>query len=129
MITYYIDNTTNPQRPRLVRRMGNSDDPLKWNDFDNNQGTVVAFDIEGLQISYDLVDGVNNPSNVRMDDDDMSTTGRCAPSRCYPNQIRKVNIMLSGRSRLPRRGTSEYFRNRLVTQVSLRSLAFVDRYR
>jgi hypothetical protein len=128
MITYYIDNT-DPRRPKLVRRMGNSDDPAKWNNFDNTEGTVVAFDIENLQISYDLVDGVNNPSNVRMDDDDMGGTGRCAPGRCYPNQIRKVNILLAGRSRLPRRGTNQYFRNRLVTQVSLRSLAFVDRYR
>ena len=30
---------------------------------------------------------------------------------------------------VPRRGTQQFFRNRLVTQVSLRSLAFVDRYR
>ena len=37
--------------------------------------------------------------------------------------------MLSARSRLPRRGTQQFFRNRLITQVSLRSLAFVDRYR
>jgi hypothetical protein len=129
MISYYIDNVTDPRRPRLVRRINNSDDPLKWNDFDNSEGTVVAFDIENLQITYDLVDGAANPSNVRMDDLDMTTGGRCAPSRCYPNQIRKVNIMLAGRSRLPRRGTNQFFRNRLVTQVSLRSLAFVDRYR
>ncbi len=129
MISYYIDNVTDPLRPRLMRRLGNSENPAKWNEFDNTEGTVVAFDVEGLQISYDLVDGRNNPSNVRMDDLDMSVDGRCQPLRCYPNQIRKVNIMLSGRSRLPRRGTNQFFRNRLVTQVSLRSLAFVDRYR
>ena len=74
---------------------------------------------------------MTNPSNVRMDDADFAAagTGRCAPNPCFPNQIRKVNIMLSARSRLPRRGTQQFFRNRLVTQVSLRSLAFVDHYR
>lgn len=127
MITYYIDNVTDPRRPRLVRRMNNG----VWDDFDNSTGTAVAFDIEGLQITYDLADGLTNPSNVRMDDADFDVagTGRCAPNPCYPNQIRKINIMLSARSRLPRRGTQQFFRNRLVTQVSLRSLAFVDRYR
>ncbi len=125
MITYYIDNVTDPLRPRLVRRMNNG----AWDLFDNSDGTAVAFDIEGLTISYDLADGVSNPSNVRMDDDDMDGTGRCSPLPCYANQIRKVNIMLSARSRLPRRGTQQFFRNRLITQVSLRSLAFVDIYR
>ena len=68
MISYYIDNVTNPLRPRLVRRINNG----LWDSFDNSAGTAVAFDIEGLQITYDLVDGVNNPSNVRMDDDDLA---------------------------------------------------------
>jgi prepilin-type N-terminal cleavage/methylation domain-containing protein len=125
MISYYIDNVTNPQRPRLVRRINNG----PWDSFDNTAGTAVAFDIEGLQITYDLVDGVNNPSNVRMDDDDLAGDSAKCDTSCYPNQIRKINIMMSARSRLPRRGTQEFFRARLVTQVSLRSLAFVDRYR
>ena len=125
MLTYYIDNVTDPRRPRLVRRMNNG----VWDTFDNASGTAVAFDIEGLQITYDLVDGVNNPSNVRMDDADLAGGSPKCPTTCFPNQIRKVNIMLSARSRQPRRGTQEFFRNRLITQVSLRSLAFVDRYR
>jgi hypothetical protein len=132
MITYYLDVTTDPRRPRLIRRMNNSTNPDKWNEFDNAEGTVVAFDIEGLQITYDL-SGEDDPtklrSNVRMDDADLDGSGACAPNPCYPNQIRKINIMLSARSRLPRRGTNQFYRNRLVTQVSLRSLAFVDRYR
>ncbi len=129
MISYYLDVATDPARPRLIRRMNNSTDPAKWNDFDNSAGTVVAFDIEQLQITYDLVDGVTNPANVRMNDADLDGTGRCAPDPCFANQIRKVNILLAGRSRLPRRGTNQFYRNRLITQVSLRSLAFVDRYR
>jgi prepilin-type N-terminal cleavage/methylation domain-containing protein len=126
MISYYIDSDTDPQHPRLIRRIGNGG---LWNDFDNANGTVVGFDIENLQFTYDLSDGATNPSNIRMNDADMNGTGACAPSPCYPEQIRKVNIYLSGRSRLPRKGSNQYFRTRLVTQVSLRSLAFVDKYR
>ena len=81
-----------------------------------------------LHITYDLADGVTNPANVRMTAADLQGTGACAPAACSPNQIRKVNMMLSGRSRIPMRGTRQFFRNRLFTQVSLRSLAFVDRY-
>lgn len=116
MISYYIDATTDPQRPRLVRRINNM------------PGTAVAFDVENLQITYDLVDGVTNPANVRMVAADLNGTGRCAPNKCSPNQIRKVNILISGRSKVPMKGTRQYLRNRLLTQVSLRSLAFVDRY-
>ncbi len=125
MVTYYIDNVTDPQHPRLVRRINNGHPTA----FNNNLGTAVAFDIENLQITYDLADGVGNPANVRMVAADLNGTGACNPDDCSPNQIRKVNIMLAGRSRLPMRGTRQFFRNTLVTQVSLRSLAFVDRYR
>lgn len=124
MITYYIDATTDPLHPRLVRRIG-AGDPVA---FDNTLGTAVAFDIENLSISYDLADGVTNPSNVRMLPTDQLGTGRCAPDPCSRNNIRKLNIVLAGRSRLPVKGTRQFLRNRLQTQVSLRSLAFVDRY-
>ncbi len=125
MVTYYIDATTDPQHPRLVRRINNGH-PTGFN---NNLGTAVAFDIESLQLTYDLADGVGNPANVRMVAADLNGAGACNPDDCSPNQIRKVNIMLAGRSRMPMRGTRQFFRNTLVTQVSLRSLAFVDRYR
>jgi hypothetical protein len=126
MITYYLDVTTDPLRPRLIRRMNNGHPT----NFDNALGTVVAFDVENLQISYDLTDGVNRTlTNVRMDDADLDGSGRCSPRPCSPNQIRKVNIALSGRSRQPMKSTRQFFHNTLVTQVSLRSLAFVDRYR
>ena len=119
MISYYIDATTDPRRPRLVRRIN------------NQAGTAVAFDIENFQVSYDLADSVTNPANVRMVAEDLANpnvSGRCFPSACSPNQIRKVNVMLSARSKTIMKGTSQYLRNRLLTQVSLRSLAFVDRY-
>jgi type II secretory pathway pseudopilin PulG len=122
MITYYIDNTTDPGRPRLVRRMNNGD-PVT---FDNNLGATVAFDVTNLQVTYDLSDGATNPTNVRMDATDLGTGGRCAPDPCSPGQIRKVNLALTGTAR---RKPGEIFYNTLASQVSLRSMAFVDRYR
>jgi prepilin-type N-terminal cleavage/methylation domain-containing protein len=125
MVSFYLDTATDPTRPRLVRRMNNGH-PITY---DNTLGTAVAFDIENLQISYDLADGVTNPANVRMTAADLDGTGACSPDPCSANQIRKVNVMVAVRSRAPLKGTRQYFRNQLLTQVSLRSLAFVDRYR
>jgi prepilin-type N-terminal cleavage/methylation domain-containing protein len=122
MITYYVDATTDPARPRLVRRMGNGD-PMVYN---NNLGTAVAFDVEGFTISYDLADGVNNPADLRFEPQDLDD---CDPAPCSPNSIRKVNAVLAGRSRRQLNNTGLFFRNSLSSQVSLRSLAFVDRYR
>ena len=125
MISYYLDNVTEAARPRLVRRMNNGDPVV----YDNKLGTAVAFDVENLQISYDLVDGVNNWANVKMTETDIGGTGACSPKACNPNQIRKINITLTGRSRTVLSTTKQYFRNTLNTQVSLRSMAFVDKYK
>lgn len=115
MVTYYID-ATNPDLPRLVRRLN------------MREGRVVAVGLDNLQFSYDLVDGITNPTNQ----EDPAT----------PNQIRKVNIVVGarGRERSPlmvgqgevRDGDPRpdpFFRASLTSQVSLRSLALVDRYR
>jgi prepilin-type N-terminal cleavage/methylation domain-containing protein len=125
MITYYLDTTTDPARPRLVRRINNGSATT----YNNSGGTALAFDIENLQISYDLVDGVSNPSEVRFTAADLAGTGACSPNACSPNQIRKINILLSGRSRTTLRQTRQFLRNTLTTQVSLRSMSFIDRYR
>jgi hypothetical protein len=102
MITYYIDATTDPLQPRLMRRIN------------NNPGRTVAVGIENMQMTYDLVDGVTNPTNV-----DSPTT---------PNQIRKANLVLAVRSGRANTKSRQFFRSNLRTQVSFRSLAFVDRY-
>jgi hypothetical protein len=105
MVTYYIDNVTDPALPRLVRQVN------------AGQQLAIALGAENLQISFDLVDGVTNPSNV--------DTPAAANS---PHQIRKVNLFLSARSidRSPK--TNNFFRNSIATQIGLRSLSFVDRY-
>ena len=105
MVTYYLDYTTSPTTPRLIRRINNS------------AGQVVGLVLEDLQLSYDLVDGVTNPTNVETP---------VAPNS--NNQIRKVNIFISGRTDAVIQNTNDYLRHSLTTQVSLRSLAFVDRY-
>jgi Tfp pilus assembly protein PilW len=106
LVTYYLDTTTDPEMPRLIRRIN------------NRQGEAVALVLEDLQLSYDLVDGVTNPTNVETP---------TAPNS--PNQIRKVNILVSGRSSARMRSNGDYLRRSLTTQVSMRSLSFVDRYR
>jgi hypothetical protein len=105
LITYYLDTATDPLMPRLIRQVN------------NNRGNAVALVLEDLQLSYDLVDGVTNPTNVKTP---------TAPNS--PNQIRKVNILLFGRSSDRVKNTNDYLRRTMTTQVSLRSLAFIDRY-
>jgi hypothetical protein len=105
LVTYYIDTTTDPATPRLIRRIN------------NRPGQTVALVIEDLQLNYDLVDGVTNPTGVETP---------IAPNS--PNQIRRANIYMMGRSSAIHNKTGDFLRRNLTTQVSLRSLSFVDRY-
>lgn len=124
MITYYLDNTLDPTTPRLMRHMNWGDPNVAL----NQRARTVAFAIDNLQFTYDMVDGVNNPSNVRMVAADLTDAGACTPDPCSPNQIRKVNLFIAGRSPQTFSVTKRFFRNSLETQVSLRSLALVNRY-
>ena len=105
LISYYIDAVTDPALPRLVRQV--------------NMGTrlAIALGIENYQVTYDLVDGGTNPTNVE---------NPVEPSS--PNHIRKANLFLAARALAVNPRTRQFFRNTVATQVSLRSLAFVDRY-
>jgi Tfp pilus assembly protein PilW len=105
MVSYYVDTETDPNLPRLVRRV-NMGDRL-----------AIAMGVENLQITYDVVDGVTNPTNV---DTPAGANG--------PNQIRKANLFLLARSQDVDQQRGDFFRNSMATQVGLRSLSFVDRY-
>lgn len=105
LISYYIDVVTDPALPRLVRQVNMGARP------------AIALGIENYQVTYDLVDGGANPTNVE---------NPVAPSS--PNHIRKANLFLAARSLAVNARTRQFFRNTIATQVSLRSLAFVDRY-
>jgi len=123
MISYYLD-ATSPDHPRLVRRINNGN-PTS---FDNTLGTAVALDIENLQFTYDLNDGSTNPANVRFTTADLDGSGACAPDPCAANQVRKINILLTGRSSNAANPTARIYRNTLTSQVSLRGMAFVNEY-
>jgi type II secretory pathway pseudopilin PulG len=124
MITYYLDATTDPKHPRLVRRINNGSATT----FDNNSGTAVGMDIENLRFRFDLNDGNTNPASVQMNATDMTTGGACAPAACSMNQIRKVDIVLTARSRNALQPKVRSFHNSLNSQVSFRGMAFVDEY-
>ncbi len=126
MVTYYLNATLDPTTPRLMRRLNwGTERPAGSGEF----GATVGFAVENLQITYDLVDGVTNPANVRMTAEDLAGGGACGGAACSVNQVRKVSVFLGGRSLAPFSTTRQFFRNSLTSQVSLRSLAFVDRYR
>ena len=124
MITYYVDADTDPARPRLVRRINNGHPTT----FDNTLGNTVAFEVEGLYLTYDIVDGDTNPADVRMTAADRSGSGRCSPNACSDTQIRKINISITGRSK-DRSAVEWTYHNTLTSQVSFRGMAFVDEYK
>lgn len=105
-VSYYIDAVTDSAWPRLVRQVNNGVQP------------AVSLGVENLQFSFDLVDGLTNPANVKTPATENSA-----------NQIRKINLFAAGRSQDLDPATHVYFRNAVATQVSLRSLSFMDRYR
>lgn len=104
MVTYYL-RVTDSGMPQLIRRLNYGDE------------RVIAIGVENLQFSWDLVDGVTNPTNVEAFDEDGAE-----------GQIRKANVYMAARSQDAYSGTGEPMRTSLSTQVSLRSLAFVSRY-
>ena len=105
MITYYLDNVTDPLHVRLIRR-------VNW-----NAGQPVGETIENLQFKYNFIDGVTNPSGQQS-----------IPAGLSESQIRAVDVILGARSTNPWSKNNTYLRNNLMTQVSLRSMAFVNRY-
>jgi prepilin-type N-terminal cleavage/methylation domain-containing protein len=107
MISYYLDNISSPPYVRLIRRVN------------FNTPSPVGETLENLQFTYNLVDGVTNPSNVQN-----------IPNNNSESQIRSVNVLLSARSTYLTKGgaKSAYARNNLVTQISLRSMAYYNKY-
>jgi prepilin-type N-terminal cleavage/methylation domain-containing protein len=115
MVTYYLDNVTSPPWVRLVRQVNL---PVAGSTI-IDQPTPVGETLENLQFTYNFVDGITNPSNQAT-----------VPAGNSESQIRSVNVYLAARSNYNlNKGTStSYARNNLMTQVSLRSMAYVDRY-
>ncbi len=82
MFTYYVHNDSS-QTPRLMRAVN------MW------PPQALAGVIEDLTLSYDLVDGVYNPTNVK----DAAVHVRKQDVTYSANQIRKVNLHVGVRCR------------------------------
>jgi prepilin-type N-terminal cleavage/methylation domain-containing protein len=108
MITYFLDTQTDPAMPRLVRCA-------------NYQPcSAIALVLEDLRLTYSVSNNVNIIPDITV------FTG--AGALYSPNQIRNVSILASGRSAAASMTTKDYVRQSLNTQVSLRSLCFVNRF-
>jgi len=103
MVTFYLDNVTDPTHVRLIRRVN------------FNPGQVVGETLENLQFTYNFNDGVTaNQITV--------------PTGYSESQIRSVNIYLGARSVNKYAQNNKYIRNNFQTQVTLRSMAYVNKY-
>lgn len=110
MLTYYVDATTTPGTPRLARQI---------NHF---PAEVMAGVVEDLHLTWDLVDGTTNPTAVP------HLPATIAGVFFSANQIRKANLRVSVRSDSRSTDQMDYLRHHVATVVSLRSLAYIDRY-
>jgi hypothetical protein len=109
MYTYYVQEDSE-DTPRLMRAI---------NHF---PAQALAGVIEDLTLSYDLVDGVNNPTEVK--DLPLTVSGVTYTA----SQIRKANVHVGVRSEVKSTKTNDFLRNHLSTVISIRNLAYVDRY-
>jgi type II secretory pathway pseudopilin PulG len=113
MYTYYVHNDSSGT-PRLMRRM---------NMYPHQ---ALAGVIEDLTLSFDMVDGVNNPTNVRT----LPYLFAGPPPVTYgASQARKANVHVGVRAEDKSARQQDYIRSHLSTIVDLRNLAFVDRYK
>jgi prepilin-type N-terminal cleavage/methylation domain-containing protein len=108
MISYYLDMITDPQHIRLVRQVN----------FRPTQ--PVAEVIEGLQLTYNFVDA-NIPPTVY-------ANSTAIPPGLTESNIRSVNLFLSARANNPSGPSNAYIRDNMKTQISVRSLAYFNRY-
>jgi type II secretory pathway pseudopilin PulG len=111
MITYFLDTTTDPKHPRLMRGIN----------FNTPQPVAETF--ENLQFAYNFDDGVTNPVNQFV------VPAVPVPTGDNENQIRSVNIYLGARSTTTAALTGQYVRTNLKTQVALRSMAYFNTYK
>jgi prepilin-type N-terminal cleavage/methylation domain-containing protein len=125
LITYYIDSTTNPADPQLIRQVNYPNYPA--GPAAVNPPQAIADNIENLSFSYDIT-GSNWPGIGTYP----AGPGN-APTPALPDtaaQIRAANVFLAGRSEAPYQGEGypQYLRNNLSTQVSARSLSFSNTF-
>jgi hypothetical protein len=121
MISYYIDSTTNPSCPQLIRQVNYPGYPSAA---PVNPPQPIGDCIENLSFSYDITGSSAPAGTYTIGPGDAPTP--ISPDS--PSQIRAVNVTLEARSEYPFTGApgSDYFHNSLSTQVSVRSMSFVN---
>jgi type II secretory pathway pseudopilin PulG len=113
MFTYYVHNDSSGT-PRLMRAL-NMYPPQ-----------ALAGVIEDLSLSFDLVDGVYNPTNIKS----LPYTSPAPQNVTYgASQARKANLHVGVRAEDKSARQQDYIRSHLSTIIDLRNLAFVDRYK
>jgi prepilin-type N-terminal cleavage/methylation domain-containing protein len=109
-ITYYLDTTTTPGTPTLMRLV-NARKPVP-----------VAENVADLRFTYDTFDATGNLLNATGDG------GMSLATPISPNQIRTINLLhLTVRSQLP--GRNGYQSMDIQTSVCARNMSFNDRYK
>jgi prepilin-type N-terminal cleavage/methylation domain-containing protein len=126
MITYYVDNTTQSGTPRLTRVLNHCPSDANTCPGSPFDPQALAGVVEDLDLSYDLVDGDVNPTNVASLPYTVVNGGTTVVYTS--NQVRKVNIHVGVRSEVFSKPAMDYVRNHITTAVDVRSLASVDRY-
>ncbi len=125
LVSYYIDSTTNPSKPQLVRQVNYPNYPTVATA--SNPPQQIADCIENLSFSYDITNSTAPAGSYPIGPGDAPTP---LPGFDTPAQFRAVNVAIAGRSEYPYLGstTPQYFRNNLETQVSLRSMSFQNQF-
>jgi len=124
MVTYYINTATNPAEPQLVRQVNYPGYPAAA---PAEPPEPVGDAIEDLNFTYDIINSTAPAGTYPLGAGDAPTPA--GGDTMF--QIRAVNVFLAGRSEYPvvsGTGSQSYFRNNLTTQVSIRSLAFVNQF-
>ena len=124
MVTYYVDSNTIPSRPQLIRQVNYPNYPSVA--APTYPAQPVADIVENLSFSYDLVNSTAAAGTYPLGPGD-------APQPVLPDtsfNIRAVNVTLAARSEYPyaAKSSPQYFRNNLSSQVSVRSMAFVNAF-
>jgi prepilin-type N-terminal cleavage/methylation domain-containing protein len=125
MVTYSINIAINPSRPQLIRQVNYPGVPAAA---PANPPQQLADCIEDLNFTYDIIGSVAPVGTYALGPGDAPTPN----GGDTPFQIRAVNVLLAGRSEYPvvsGTGVLAFFRNNLTTQVSIRSLAFVNQFK
>ena len=125
MVTYYIDSTTNPADPQLIRQVNYPNYPAPGTPRPNPP-QAIADNIENLSFSYDIT-GSNYPGIGVYPLGPGNVPTPVLPDT--PAQIRAVNVFLAGRSESPyQASTSPQYLTKQLEHAGQHSQPVVHKY-